>query len=237
MAEKMNLFGNGEVKEQSVEESVAKKSRGSKYKMKKDSSYMMEPKQYSVPGSCVLSKKDMNCRSTVVGGSFKDWRTFDLEGNKEAVIADCEEILARGTTFLIQRLVDRYSVHYAGYGGGNTVHKDKSHLDKRCPVCGGILVAGSSALCLREVPLQGLMVPLLLCANCSEAFAYANTKYGKGVSFTLKDDILEALKNDEGFELCYDMGGRICKTFNIKLTALHRALIYTIYHRENRKDS
>lgn len=197
-------------------------------RMKEGSEWIISPEYYTTPGSSTYYMKDMSCvHPARLYGKFTDWKELDLESNVDTG----EQLLDADIQMLITRLVKGYTTKvgdtsccFTGYGG------DKYH-ERRCPVCGGVLIAEASALCVREVSLQGLKVPIVLCMNCSEAFAFTNVEQNGGVYFTLEGDLLQALKNDEEFELCFDFWSDDKRLFNIKLTALHRLLIYALHQR------
>lgn len=160
---------------------------------------------------------------------FKSYDTWDANQIKNALnsfqIPEDENELKLPLVNRFEMKIDNRWYCFAGYGAGE-------YIEKRCPICGGILIAETSMLRIRSVKaVQGEYVPVLICSNCHQAFSYAQNIFlckRNGDPYESQKELMDALTSTNPVYINFIMSTFECKIFELPMTFLHRVICLKI---------
>lgn len=192
-------------------------------------------KSYINPGT--YNSMDCYLPNPLFKPNYDNWNDLNFNEISTIKYSDDKEI----KHILIQRfefkLEDKW-LCFKGYGGD-------AFKSKRCPLCGGVMIAEASSLRIRYIQaIQGIHVPVLICSSCDEAVKYTENVYfcdEKGKAYLSDDNskredrLIELLKSNQNILICFDMFSNEKKIFPLDMTLLHRLIC--LNELKERKDS
>ena len=141
--------------------------------------------------------------------------------------------------WLKNQLVNRFDMPYlyegsrkwisaSGYGG-------KEFHDKKCPICGSILIAEGSLVRIGYIKYQrkSRYLPMLMCENCYKSFRYAQQ-----VSLGLEEDeelesFLDLIHTDKKeIPIVFHMYAKETKEMKAEVTFLNRWIWYVLINKD-----
>lgn len=187
--------------------------------------------------SKVYSLMDCYLPNPLFKPDYDNWNGLDFNQIPDIQYANDKEL----KNILVQRfelkLEDKW-LCFRGYGGSD-------FKEKRCPFCGGIIIAEASSLRTRYIQaIQGIHVPILICSSCDEAVKYTENiyfcdedenQYSKNEELKGEDELIKLLKSDQNIRICFDMFPNEKKIFLLDMTLVHRLIC--LKKLKERKDS
>lgn len=185
---------------------------------------------------------DMDC---VPVDSLTGWVSTALDENERDAVYEHVKKLAEKLEvewdgeWLKNQLVNRFDMPYlyegsrkwisaSGYGG-------KEFHDKKCPICGSILIAEGSLVRIGYIKYQrkSRYLPMLMCENCYKSFRYAQQ-----VSLGLEEDeelesFLDLTHTDKKeIPIVFHMYAKETKEMKVEVTFLNRWIWYVLINKD-----